>query len=84
MKKVVIITGIIFAACIVLAAVTRANAPTPEVAEQSSEGLTPRKNVQRLYFEPMEIRVPVTTFDFTDEPAMEIIVDPNAPLEVVE
>lgn len=84
MKKVVIITGIIFAACIVLAAGNLANAPTPEVAEQSSEGLTPRKNVQRLYFEPMEIRVPVTTFDFTDEPAMEIIVDPNAPLEVVE
>ena len=90
MKKIIIATGIIVATGVTLAIGVTKNAPIV-VPEQTGEALTsstenfqklsPRENVQRLYFEPMEIRVPVTTFDFTDEPPMEIIANPNAPLE---
>ena len=72
MKTVTFWTSVITATLIIFAVVAVISSSPNIPEEQGREGY--------IVFEPMEITVPVTVFDFTEEPPM-LITPNNGPAE---
>tara|TARA_Y100001963_G_scaffold19073_1_gene24112 strand:+ start:190 stop:420 length:231 start_codon:yes stop_codon:yes gene_type:complete len=66
----IIVAGILFATIGTIAVFGASDLGTPE---SKDEGLT--SPVQVIFFEPMEINVPVVEYDFSNEPPMLITPD---------
>jgi hypothetical protein len=71
MKTVTFWTSVLVAMIIIFAGIAVINS-SPDNPKESREGY--------VIMEPMEITVPVTVFDFTDEPPM-LITPGNGPAE---